>query len=440
MRLQADGAQPRRTVNGRCRRACERPSFAWPHPLPPASCPQAAEDSALKADACSRRALPRAITAAIPGLAAVRACLILVLAPLSMALASSVVAAPAAVIGVVFGMHAVELALHILVSGSNPGLCEPQTVVVSHDGVATIAAGPGSQASQPGGAKDATAHSPEGVFISHSRWPLRTQSDPSGRHLRRDGTPARVVLFHRYDPFTSNCIGADNVVPFSALSAVWAANSAMILGCIALMWLQADSLGLSLALASIFVAALANSVFAVARLVGHFASLAANVTAYEAANSRRIVYLRGPSGESARPFDRGSAFLNVLESLALTGHEGVHNWRTQPLFSVAEIRGHPLIPVLVEKMRELGVKASESGLDSLSSQQRLALALAALELPEATVSPDLVEGRATEHQPGASEGRSVAQTRTPGPAATSGKADERPEGSGQATPLHGHAS
>ncbi len=386
---------------------------------------QVAEDSALRADACSRRLLPRTISAAVPGLAALRVVSIAVLASLSMALASSVFAAPAAVIGVVFGLHAVELGLQILVSASNPGLCDPQTVIVSHEGVATIVAGPGAQASQQGGARPGVTQPADGVFITHSRWPLRTQSDPSGRHLRRDGSPARVTLFHRYDPFTSNCIGADNVVPFTALSVVWAANAVMLLGCATLRWLRAESFSASLVLAGICLASLAHSIFAVARMAAHLASLAANVTAYEAANSRRIVYLRGPGGESARPFDRGSLVANAMESLGLAGHHRVHDWRSQPLFSVAEIRGHPLIPVLVEKMRELGVKANEAGLDSLSSQQRLALALAALELPEATALPSSAEAGAEAAPAREDHSSHGPTTRSPGPAATPGGAADK---------------
>lgn len=339
--------------------------------------PQVAEDSALRAAALSRRLLPSALVRIVPGFAALRVITVVLSALFCLASAVALFAVPAAAAGATLAFHLVELSLQLLVSTSNPGLCDPQTVVVSASGKASVAA-----------ARSARQLSDEeagggGAEITHVRWPLRSQEDPSGRHLRRDGTPAHVSLFHRFDPFTANCVGVANVFAFTGLQLAWAADALSLLAFSLSSWAVTQGVWLGLAVGLVMLVAAAQAVFVLARLLRHLKALSRNLTAYEEANARRIVYLRGPGGGRVNPFRRGSLAANLLEALGLQGSGAHHDWRTGHVYSVAELPGHPLRPILVAKMRELHDKARAAGPDSLTPQQRLALALAELELPEA---------------------------------------------------------
>lgn len=360
----------------------------------------------------------------VPGLAAVRAALIIGTALVIAGPAADALSSPAAGVGLAFGLLAVELVLHIVVAASNPGLCEPQIVLVGEDGIARVqptqsaeaivswdgSAGPESVSGGAGASTDlSTAGSGE---LKHVRWPLRSQGDPSGRYTRRDGSPGRVVLFHRFDPFTSNCIGIGNALPYTALQVMWLINSLLGLASCTARWLGTADISLSGlfwgVLMLVFVPYVA---VAAGRVIDHWRCLASNLTAYERRNARRIIYLRNASGQPIQPFNRGSPVQNALELLGVPG-QGRVDWCRDPVFAVSELPAHPLRPVLVAKMRELRQRAL-AGTGGLTDQQRLALALSAAELPETLAAAPAVDDAVG--VAGGGQGDSDALLATPGP-------------------------
>jgi hypothetical protein len=241
-----------------------------------------------------------------------------------------------------------------------------------------------------GGRADAAGHesTPAGSGapgeLRHERWPLRSQYDPSGRYSRRDGSPARVALFHKFDPFTSNCIGAGNIFPYSGLQLLWLVNSLIVLVSCSVRWLHTADVSLtSLLWGVLMLAAVPYAMVATGRVLDLWACLSGNLTAYERRYARRIMYMRGAGGSATQPFRRPFLSENVLEALAIPGGQRV-DWQKQHVYAVAELPSHPLRPILVAKMRELRrrLTAPTSDPSSLSDMERVALALSAMELPE----------------------------------------------------------
>lgn len=159
-----------------------------------------------------------------------------------------------------------------------------------------------------------------------------------------------VLRYEQHFPLLNCCIGAANAQPF-LFYLIIQASQAIFCAALLSIWVLSHILAhhpdrMMVPIAPVIFIAVGSGGYLMQMAKKMCNLVSRNLTMYEDARQRNILYLKGAGAAFFNPFDLGSAWDNWLEFFGMTGTD----WSKHEIYSVFLIPGHPLIE---ERERQL---------------------------------------------------------------------------------------